>query len=301
MQANTEQIFKFESERVWFTADTHFGHENIIRYCHRPFANAEEMNAELIRRWNETVPEDGIIFHLGDFCHGNAQVWNSILSVLHGRKYLILGNHDMKSLRQGYMGRFEHVAQQMTIRVAGQPIVLNHNPFLCYGGSYRDVWQLFGHVHSGPLSHTGLDHPRLNMLFPLQYDVGVDNNCFRPVSFAEVKARIGAQVAAARSAAGIQDDGPAPEVRRIVFVDAGSGMADEARTRLLAVPAVIIELEPSDAASVKELIAKRVSLISGNVRYVYIGSRPLKDFRYVPLLEGGEIGMNEAEEAVRIL
>ncbi len=139
------------------------------------------------------------------------------------------------------------------------------------------------------------------MLFPLQYDVGVDNNCFRPVSFAEVKARIGAQVAAARSAAGIQDDGPAPEVRRIVFVDAGCGMAVEARTRLLAVPAVIIELEPSDAASVKELIAKRVSLISGNVRYVYIGSRPLEDFRYVPLLEGGEIGMNEAEEAVRIL
>ena len=116
MQANTEQIFKFESERVWFTADTHFGHENIIRYCHRPFANAGEMNAELIRRWNEAVPEDGIIFHLGDFCHGNAQVWNSILEGLHGRKYLILGNHDMKSLRQGYMGRFEHVAQQMTIR-----------------------------------------------------------------------------------------------------------------------------------------------------------------------------------------
>ena len=203
-----EQIYKFEPEKVYFTSDTHFGHENIIRYCGRPFRNAEEMNAELIRRWRETVPEDGIVFHLGDFAHGGSRLWNDIHHALTGRKYLILGNHDMKALRQGYMGQFEHVAQQMTIKVGGQTIVLNHNPFLCYGGSYRDVWQLFGHVHSGPASHTGLDHPRLRMLFPLQYDVGVDNNDFRPISFAEVKAKIEAQVAAARAAAGIKDDSP---------------------------------------------------------------------------------------------
>ena len=127
------------------------------------------------------------VFHLGDFAHGGSRLWNDMICALTGRKYLILGNHDIKNLRQGFMNRFELVTQQMTIRVGGQHIVLNHNPFLCYGGSYRDIWQLFGHVHSGPLSHTGLDHPRLKMLFPLQYDVGVDNNNFRPVSFAEVK------------------------------------------------------------------------------------------------------------------
>ena len=195
-----DQIYKFNPEEVWFTSDTHFGHENIIRFCNRPFKNAEEMNAQLIRRWRETVPEDGIVFHLGDFAHGNARLWNDILSALPGRKFLILGNHDMKALRQGYMNRFELVTQQMRIRVGGQAIILNHNPFLCYGGSYRDVWQLFGHVHSGPASHTGLDHPRLRMLFPLQYDVGVDNNDFRPISFSEVKSKIEAQIAAAKAA-----------------------------------------------------------------------------------------------------
>lgn len=185
----------FTPENLWFTSDTHFGHENIIRFCNRPFKNAAVMNAELIRRWNQAVLEDGIVFHLGDFAHGNASLWNDILSQLHGTKYLILGNHDMKSLRQGYMRWFQDISQQMTIRGGGQRIVLNHNPFLCYGGSYRDVWQLFGHVHSGPASHTGLDHPRLKMLFPLQYDVGVDNNDYRPISFAEVKTKIEAQVA----------------------------------------------------------------------------------------------------------
>ena len=200
MDQKTTTTYQFDSgDNLWFTADTHFGHENIIRYCHRPFANAEEMNEELIRRWNETVPEDGIIFHLGDFASGSSKLWEDVLSSLHGKKYLILGNHDMKHIRQGGMRHFELVTQQMSIRVGGQAIILNHNPFLCYGGSYRDVWQLFGHVHSGPASHTGIDHPRLNMLFPLQYDVGVDNNDYRPISFAEVKAKIEAQVEAARA------------------------------------------------------------------------------------------------------
>ncbi len=98
------------------------------------------MNEELIRRWNEVVPEDGIVFHLGDFCLGKSTGWNSIMPLLNGKIYLILGNHDMKNIKQSFMQRFEKVTQQMTIRVGEQSIIFNHNPFLCYGGSYRDVW-----------------------------------------------------------------------------------------------------------------------------------------------------------------
>lgn len=192
----------FEPDCVWFTSDTHFYHENILRYCNRPFRDIAEMNETLVRNWNEVVPPDDVVFHLGDFAFGSPGQWNDILSRLNGQIYLILGNHDMKQIRQGFMGRFAHVTQQMLIRVGGQPVVLNHNPFLAYGGAYRNVWQLFGHVHSGPLSGkgkdgdsgSGKDLPRLSMLFPRQYDVGVDNNDFRPVSFAEVKRKIEAQV-----------------------------------------------------------------------------------------------------------
>lgn len=193
----------FEPDRVWFTSDTHFYHENILRFCSRPFKDITEMNDALVKNWNETVPEDGIVFHLGDFAFGGSREWNDILSRLNGEIYLILGNHDMKQIGQGFMQRFAHVTQQMTIRVGGQSIVLNHNPFLAYGGAYRNVWQLFGHVHSGPLSgkgkdggeqNRGKDLPRLVHLFPRQYDVGVDNNDFRPVSFAEVKMIIEKQI-----------------------------------------------------------------------------------------------------------
>ena len=307
-----EQIFKFDPHHVYFTSDTHFGNENIIRFCGRPFRNAEEMNTELIRRWQETVPEDGIVFHLGDFAHGNAHLWNDILSVLPGRKFLILGNHDMKwsmakgnnlfpCLRPNYMGHFEFVAQQMTIRIDGQTVMLNHNPFLCYGGSYRDVWQLFGHVHSGSASHTGLDHPRLRMLFPLQYDVGVDNNDFRPVSFVEVKEKIEKQVAAAKAVAGIRDEGTSPQGRKIVFLDSGIPIGPDEMAFLQATASDIIELEPNSSTSLKEVIAQRVSLLSGNIRFVYIGSLPLDDFRYIHVAPGAAITRSHVNAALRLL
>ena len=104
--------------------------------------------------------------------------------------FLILGNHDEKNIRQGYINKFEWVGYQMHIVIEGKSIYLNHFPFLAYGGSYRgqnSVWQLFGHVHSGKLVTKGQDLPRLSILFPTQYDVGVDNNNYAPISFQEVK------------------------------------------------------------------------------------------------------------------
>lgn len=52
---------------VWFTADTHFGHANIIRYCKRPFASAAEMDEVLLRHINERVGVEDVLYHLGDF------------------------------------------------------------------------------------------------------------------------------------------------------------------------------------------------------------------------------------------
>jgi calcineurin-like phosphoesterase family protein len=77
----------------------------------------------------------------------------------------------------------------MNILIDGWHIYLNHYPFLAYVGAYnekRKVGQLFGHVHYYNDSK-GLDSERLNELFPFQYDVGVDNNNYTPVSWKKVK------------------------------------------------------------------------------------------------------------------
>ena len=80
-----------------------------------------------------------------------------------------------------------------TLPVGKQRIYLNHYPFLCFDGGYKDVWQLFGHVHTRK-NNTGIDAARLQYLYPMQYDVGVDNNNFTPISFEQVKRMIEKQV-----------------------------------------------------------------------------------------------------------
>lgn len=195
MRTKEEQImnYKFDGVKVYFTSDTHFNHANIIGFCSRPFKNVNEMNETLITNWNRVVGADDIVFHLGDFCLGGSAEWTNVLNRLNGKIYLIVGNHDMKNLRQSYYDRFEEIVMQKHIEIGKQKIYLNHCPFLCYGGAYKDTWQLFGHVHTSK-NNTGKDASRLNMLFPTQYDVGVDNNNFTPVSFDQVKAIIQKQV-----------------------------------------------------------------------------------------------------------
>ena len=184
----------FQREGLFFTSDTHFNHANIIRFCSRPFETVEEMNEQLILRWNEVVAPDDTVFHLGDFALGGSAVWTKVLDRLNGKIHLIMGNHDLKNLRQGFMGRFEEVTMQRYIQVGKVSLYLNHHPFLCFEGGQRDnFWQRFGHVLTCP-NNTGVDADRLPLLYPTQYDVGVDNNDYRPVSFLEVERRILRQI-----------------------------------------------------------------------------------------------------------
>lgn len=61
-----EQELKSNPHKVFFTSDLHFGHANVIRFDNRPFATVEEMDAELIRRWNDKVAKGDLVYVLGD-------------------------------------------------------------------------------------------------------------------------------------------------------------------------------------------------------------------------------------------
>ena len=184
------EIETYGKKNLFFTSDTHFFHGRIIKLCNRPFHSVEEMNEALITNWNRVVPRDGVVFHLGDFAFGGPDEWNSILDRLNGKIHLILGNHDMRMARTEIMERFSEVTLQKIISVDGRKILLNHYPFLCYSGENRGEWQLFGHVHSGEHNDSGADIPRLRHLFRTQYDVGVDNSRFTPLSYGELESII---------------------------------------------------------------------------------------------------------------
>lgn len=185
-------------QNIWFTSDLHFNHANIIKFCNRPWKTTEEMDEALISNWNSVVKPNDLIFDLGDFAFADRDKWIELLKQLNGKHYLILGNHDItKWPGNKVLPLFERVEHQLTLKIDGRKVYLNHYPFLCYGGTYRDstsiVYQLFGHVHSGP-NCSGLDSDRLINLFPYQYDVGVDNNNYTPISWEQVKDKINNQI-----------------------------------------------------------------------------------------------------------
>ena len=194
--------YKFKSDdKLFFTSDLHLNHFNILKFCNRPFNSVEEMDEALIKNWNDTVPEDGIVFILGDFCFGGFPAWEYYVSRLNGVKYLIKGNHDMQQNLQNedrLNAMFEWIGLQLQIEVGNRKLYLSHYPFLCYAGTYRSkgsaIFNLFGHVHTCLSNNTGKDFERLANLFPTQYDVGVDFNNYRPVSFKEIEEMINYQI-----------------------------------------------------------------------------------------------------------
>lgn len=187
---------------IFFTSDLHFGHRNILEFCKRPFNSVEEMDEALIENWNSVVKHNDFVFNLGDFAFAPNWRWVELLGRLNGRHILILGNHDLgRWPGDKVMDLFYRVEQQMILNIDGRSVILNHYPFLCYGGTYRPygtaVWQLHGHVHSSPhdTERRGKDNERLDLRSPYQYDVGVDNNNFTPVSWERIKGIIEYQVA----------------------------------------------------------------------------------------------------------
>jgi len=163
---------------TFFTADTHFGHRNIINYCKRPFTSVEEMDETLIQNWNNVVQPLDVVYHLGDFCFGNP--WK-YLDRLNGYIKFIAGSHDKELSKQIYktedgnmMIRKFIYGSLLEIKLDEQLIVLCHYSMRKWNKSHYGSWHLYGHSH-GNLPPLGLS-----------FDVGVDTNDYYPYSLDDV-------------------------------------------------------------------------------------------------------------------
>lgn len=167
---------------IYFTADTHFYHKNVITYEQRPFQAAEEMNEALIRNWNAKVSPDDDIFILGDFTLKGPSLANALLERLQGRKYLIRGNHDGFASRESLRpDAFVWVRDYFELSWEDQRFILCHYPLLSWNGMHRGAFHLHGHQHNKPYYNKDNRHNNLRRL-----DVGVDANGMAPVSAEEI-------------------------------------------------------------------------------------------------------------------
>ena len=203
------------SSTVWFTADHHFGHANIVLHCTRPFGSVAEMNATMADRWNSVVGPQNVVYHLGDIFWMPSGEAQALRRRLNGRICLVRGNHDLTA--DSIRTCFEWVNDYYELKVedddaAGgkQLIVLCHYAMRVWNHSNYGSWHLFGHSHGTLPEIPG----------GLAIDVGVDCHDFTPIPYAHVKA-----IMQARRAAGgavqvpwvcgegddeVEDDGPRP-------------------------------------------------------------------------------------------
>lgn len=166
--------------KFFVTSDQHFNHENIIKYCDRPFSSVAEMNEEIIKRWNAVVSKDDTVFVLGDFFMGRLTEIEDILSRLNGHIMLVEGNHDNDSriVTMTSYGNVKNLGPLVIVDYRGVNIVMCHYPIdfdlrgMVSKTSKKMVF-LYGHIHN--LAPKGLDRGCF-------YHVGVDTNDFTPVN-----------------------------------------------------------------------------------------------------------------------
>lgn len=166
---------------IYFTADNHFGHENIIRLCNRPWKTAEEMDEAMIALWNERVRNNDTVFILGDLCFRATNAENT-LSRLKGKKRLLVGNHDGSWMKKVDLGKhFESVDYLLETSDGQHGLTLCHYPLLSWNHSKR-AYMIYGHIHTD----TALDFWPLIRVRDRMLNAGADLNGYRPVTFEEL-------------------------------------------------------------------------------------------------------------------
>lgn len=165
----------------WYTADTHFGHENVIQFCGRPFRNSGHMDTVLIENlWKRVQPDDDL-WIVGDFAFGPKAREDGYVESIFGqlpgaRKHLIIGNHDLEPTLALPWDSISHLAE-VRDGPYNQAHTLCHYPMITWNHARRQALHMFGHVHNNWAGSRNA------------VNVGVDQWDFMPVSFDQVAER----------------------------------------------------------------------------------------------------------------
>lgn len=181
-----------EKKKIYFISDTHFNHENIIKYCNRPYKNKNEMNEDIIKKWNEVVNKEDTVYHLGDFALGTKEEFKEIADRLNGKIVLIKGNHDYKTQIYEELGFL--VLKNVPIKFEKEKLLLSHKP-LADAEIPNGYINIHGHIHNNPLhkinpSTIEAEYPEHLYYEKLHINVSVDVIDFKPISLEEVLKKI---------------------------------------------------------------------------------------------------------------
>lgn len=169
-------------QNIYFIADLHFGHKNILTLANRRFSSIQEHDDHIIKCVNETVSTSDHLYILGDLgFHKDYVGLATQISKINTRNiHIIKGNHDnMQNLvRLNRDGMIVEVKEMKTVQKGRDHIFCCHYPLREWPGFYRGHYHAHGHVH--------------NTLSPYErsMDVGVDSIGYYPIEFDDLIKRI---------------------------------------------------------------------------------------------------------------
>lgn len=161
-------------DAAWLWSDLHLGHDNIIRYTQRPFADAEQMDASLYANWAATVPAQDALIFVGDVAMRAAvggHTWARIRAAQGAPKHLVFGNHDLTGSGELRVDGFDTVSAALCID-GDPPLLCTHMPL---AEVPRGCVNVHGHTHAEP--------PRRSR----HINVSVEQLEYRPVSIQRVR------------------------------------------------------------------------------------------------------------------
>lgn len=139
----------------------------------RPWDSPQDMDEEMVKRWNSVVKPNDKVYHLGDVVINRKAL--SILSRLNGDKVLIKGNHDIFKL-EDYTPYFRDIRAYHVM----DGKILSHIPI------YRDGLNRFGTNIHGHLHDRRVMDSTGYLVDTKYYSVCVELHNFTPVLFEDV-------------------------------------------------------------------------------------------------------------------
>ena len=137
--------------KLFLTADMHFGHTNIIKYENRPFASVDDMDSTIIKNWNKVVSKRDTVIIVGDVSFYGKEKTSEIVQQLYGKKILIKGNHDQRNNNWWMEIGFHEVSSYPIIYK--EWFVIQHEPPTYYNDA-TPYFYIYGHVHGSEMYRT---------------------------------------------------------------------------------------------------------------------------------------------------
>jgi calcineurin-like phosphoesterase family protein len=186
-------------QATFLVSDTHFGHAGVCRFTHpddpevklRPWSDPDEMDEEMVRRWNERVRPTDKVYHLGDVVINRKAL--RTLHRLNGDKVLIRGNHDIFRDEE-YRTYFRELRAYHVLN----GMILSHIP-VHEASLGRFGVNIHGHLHASRVKRArGVDAKTGTVLYGTDNDlryhcVCVEQTDFAPILLEDVYKRIQAE------------------------------------------------------------------------------------------------------------